>query len=184
MNRDDTLSLLREYTKNENLVKHGLGVEAAMRAYARKLGEDEEKWGIVGLIHDFDYEQNPDPEHHPEVGARILEEKGYPADVVYSVRAHAEYLDLPREDLMSKALFAVDELVGLIVAVALVRPSKSIMDVMVSSVKKKMKQKAFAASVSRDDIVTGAEDLGVPLDEHIRTVVDAMKGIADEMGLA
>ncbi|OIP01125.1 MAG: HAD family hydrolase [Armatimonadetes bacterium CG2_30_66_41] len=184
MTREDTLALLREHTKTDSLLKHAYGVEAAMRAYARKLGGDEEAWGVAGLIHDFDYEQNPDPEHHPEVGARILEERGYPAEVVYSVRAHAEYLSLPRNDAMSKTLFAVDELVGFIVAVALVRPSKSVMDVEVSSVKKKMKQKSFAAAVSRDDIVRGAAELGVSLDEHLQTVVDALKGIADELGLA
>ncbi|NCO39401.1 MAG: HAD family hydrolase [Armatimonadetes bacterium CG_4_10_14_0_8_um_filter_66_14] len=184
MTREDTLALLREHTKTDSLLKHAYGVEAAMRAYARKLGGDEEAWGVAGLIHDFDYEQNPDPEHHPEVGARILEERGYPAEVVYSVRAHAEYLNLPRNDAMSKTLFAVDELVGFIVAVALVRPSKSVMDVEVSSVKKKMKQKSFAAAVSRDDIVRGAAELGVSLDEHLQTVVDALKGIADELGLA
>jgi len=183
MDRETTMALLKEYTKSENLIKHALGVEAAMRAYARRFGEDEEKWGIVGLIHDFDYEQNPDPEHHPEVGARILRERGYPEDVVYAVRAHAEYLNLPRNDNMSKALFAVDELVGFLVAVALVRPSKSIMDVKVSSVKKKMKQKSFAAAVNRDDITRGAEELGVSLEEHLQTVIDAMKGIAADLGL-
>ena len=183
MTREDTLALLKEHTKTDSLLKHAYGVEAAMRAYARKLGGDEEKWGTVGLIHDFDYEQNPDPAHHPEVGARILEARGYPADVVYSVRAHAEYLDLPRTDAMSKALFAVVELGGLIVAVALVRRGKSVVDVEVSSVKKKMKQKSFAAAVSREDIVRGAEELGVSLDEHIQVVIEAMRGIADELGL-
>jgi putative nucleotidyltransferase with HDIG domain len=182
--RRDTLALLKEHTKSDSLLKHAFGVEAAMRAYARRFGGDEEKWGIVGLIHDFDYEQNPDPAHHPEVGARILEERGYPAEVVYSVRAHAEYLDLARGDAMSKTLFAVDELVGFVVAVALVRPSKSIMDVEVSSVKKKMKQKSFAAAVSREDIVRGAEELGVSLDEHIQVVIEAMRGIAADLGLA
>lgn len=183
MDRETTMALLKEYTKSEGLIKHALGVEAAMRAYARKFGEDEEKWGIVGLIHDFDYEQNPDPEHHPEVGARILRERGYPEDVIYAVRAHAQYLNLPRNDKMSQALFAVDELVGFLVAVALVRPSKSILDVKVSSVKKKMKQKGFAAAVNRNDIIHGAEELGVPLEEHIQTVVDAMKAVAAELGL-
>ena len=183
MTRDDTMALLREYTTEENLLKHAFGVEAAMRAYARRSGEDEEKWGIVGLIHDFDYEQNPDPPDHPEVGARILEERGYPDDIVHAVRAHADYLDVPRDDLMSKALFAVDELVGFIVAVALVRPNRSLMDVEVSSVKKKMKQRAFAAAVSREDLVSGAEELGIPLDEHIQTVVESMQGIATELGL-
>lgn len=184
MNRDEAFALLCEYTKSDRLRKHALGVEAAMRAYARKFGEDEETWGIVGLIHDFDYEQNPDPEHHPEVGARLLEERGYPADVVHAVRAHADYLGVPRDDLLSKTLFAVDELVGFLVAVALVRPSKSILDVKVSSVKKKMKQKSFAAAVSRDDMTGGAEELGMPLEEHIQMVLDAMKGIADDLGLA
>jgi putative nucleotidyltransferase with HDIG domain len=184
VNRDDAIELLHEYTQNENLRKHAYAVEAAMRAYAKKFGEDEEKWGIVGLLHDFDYEKYPTAEEHPAKGAEILKEKGYPEDVIYAIQSHAEYLGLERKSLMDKTLFAVDELTGFIVAVALVRPSKSIMDVNVSSVKKKFKDKAFARAVSREDIYNGAEELGVELNEHIALVIESMQGIADELGLA
>ncbi len=184
LNREEALALLYEYTRSDGLRKHALAVESAMRTYATKFGEDEEKWGIVGLLHDFDYEKHPTQEEHPEVGARILEEKGYPEDVVYAIRSHAEYLGLERSHLMDKVLFAVDELTGFITAVALVRPSKSVMDVKVSSVKKKFKDKAFARAVSREDMIRGAEDLGIPLDEHIGTVIGAMQRIAEELGLA
>lgn len=183
MNRDDAWKLLTEYTKSESLRKHALAVEAAMRAYARKFGEDEEKWGIVGLIHDFDYEQHPTPEEHPLVGARILEERGWPEDIIRAVKSHAEYLGVPCETPLEKALFAVDELTGLIVAVALVRPSKSIMDVTVKSVKKKWKSKRFAAGVDRKHIERGVKALGVELNEHIAVVLSAMQGIAEELGL-
>jgi len=182
--RDEAMALLREFTKNENLVKHGLAVEAAMRAYARKFGEDEDEWGIVGLIHDFDYERWPNASDHPLKGAEILKERGWPEHIIRAVKSHAEYLGIPRETPMEKALFAVDELTGFIVAVALVRPSKSIMDVKVSSVKKKFKAKAFAAGVNREDIFMGAQELGVDIDEHIQTVLEAMQGIAQELGLA
>ncbi len=182
--RDEAMALLREFTKNENLVKHGLAVEAAMRAYARKFGEDEDEWGIVGLIHDFDYERWPNAPDHPLKGAEILKERGWPEHLIRAVKSHAEYLGIPRETPMEKALFAVDELTGFIVAVALVRPSKSIMDVKVSSVKKKFKAKAFAAGVNREDIFMGAQELGVDIDEHIQTVLEAMQGIAQELGLA
>lgn len=181
--RDEAMALLREFTKNENLVKHGLAVEAAMRAYARKFGEDEDEWGIVGLIHDFDYERWPDPADHPLKGAEILKERGWPEHLIRAVKSHAEYLGIPRETPMEKALFAVDELTGFIVAVALVRPSKNIMDVKVSSVKKKFKAKGFAAGVKREDIFQGAQELGVDIDEHIQTVLEAMQGIAQELGL-
>jgi len=181
--RDEAFALLKEYTKNENLIKHALAVEAAMRAYAKKFGEDEELWGIVGLLHDFDYEKHPTLKEHPFVGAKILKEKGYPEEIVHAVLAHAPHTGTPRESLLDKAIFACDEITGLIVAVALVRPTKKIADVEVKSVKKKMKDKAFAAGVSREDIKKGAEELGVPLDEHIQTVLDAMKNIADELGL-
>lgn len=181
--REDAWELLTEYTKNENLRKHALAVEAAMRAYARKFGKDEEEWGIVGLIHDFDYEQHPTPEEHPLVGARILEERGWPEEIIRAVKSHAPYLGVSRESRMEKTLFAVDELTGLIVAVALVRPTKSIMDVTVKSVKKKWKDKRFAAGVNRQDIEKGAEELGVELDEHIAAVLSAMQGIAEELGL-
>lgn len=178
------MALLTEYTKSESLIKHALAVEAAMRAYARRFGEDPDRWGVVGLIHDFDYEQNPTWETHVYEGIRILRERGWPEDMVLVVASHANYMDVPRDDPMRKALFAVDELSGFISAVALVRPSKSVMDVEPSSVKKKMKDKAFARSVSREDIVSGAEALGVPLEEHIAFVTEAMKEKAGELGLA
>jgi len=184
LNRQDALALLHEHTKTDSLRKHALAVEAAMRTYARHLGEDEEKWGAVGLLHDFDYEAYPDPEQHPMRGAAILEEGGYPDDVIYAIKSHAEYLNLERKSMMDKALFAVDELAGFIIAVALVRPSRSLSDVKVSSVKKKMKSKGFARAVSREDIVTGAEELGVGLDEHIELVIQALQGASDELGLA
>jgi putative nucleotidyltransferase with HDIG domain len=184
MTRQDAWALLTEFTKNPNLIKHALAVEAAMKAYARKFGEDEEKWGIVGLIHDFDYEQHPTLEEHPFAGAKILEERGWPKDIIKAVLAHADHTGVKRESLMEKALYAVDELTGLIVAVALVRPTKSILDVTVESVKKKWKEKSFAAGVKREDIERGAQELGVPLDEHISIVLEAMKGIASELGLA
>jgi putative nucleotidyltransferase with HDIG domain len=183
MNREEAFALLKEYTQNPNLLKHALAVEAAMRVYARRYGEDEEKWGIVGLLHDFDYERYPTPDKHPETGAAILMEKGYPEDVIYAIRSHAEYLGLERKSPMDKTLFAVDELTGFIVAVALVRPSRSLMEVDVDAVRKKMKQKAFAAAVKREDIIAGAADLRVDLDEHIRVVIEAMQGIAGELGL-
>jgi len=181
--REEAWNLLCEYTKSENLRKHALAVEAAMRAYARRFGEDEELWGVVGLIHDFDYEQHPTAEEHPMVGAQILRERGWPEEVVRAVLAHAPYTGVPRDTLMAKTLFAVDELTGLIVAVALVRPTKSILDVKVKSVKKKWKDKSFAAGVNRADIELGAQELGVDLSEHIGVVLEAMQGIADELGL-
>lgn len=183
VNRDEAMKLLREYTKNENLIKHALAVEAAMRAYARRFGEDEERWGIAGLLHDFDYERYTTPGEHAIKGAEILAERGYPEDIVNAVRSHANYEEYPPQTLMERTLFAVDELTGFIVAVALVRPSKRIADVKVSSVRKKMKDKAFARRVKREDIIKGAEMLGVPLEEHIGTVLEAMKGIADQLGL-
>lgn len=183
MDRKQAWALLTEYTTNENLIKHALAVEAAMRAYARKFGEDEEKWGITGLLHDFDYEQHPAAEEHPAWGANLLAEQGWPEDVVYAIRAHGDRLGLPRKSLMDKALYAVDELTGLIVAVALVRPSKSILDVDVKSIKNKWKDKAFARGVHREAIEKGAADLGVDLSEHIAIVLSAMQGIADDLGL-
>jgi putative nucleotidyltransferase with HDIG domain len=181
--REMAWELLTEYTKNPNLRKHALAVEAAMRAYARHFGEDEELWGIVGLIHDFDYEQNPTQERHVWVGMEILRERGWPEEIIKAVGGHASYTNIPRDTLMAKSLYAVDELTGLIVAVALVRPSKSILDVKVKSVKKKWKDKAFARGVHREEIEEGAEVLGIPLAEHIGLVLEAMKGIADELGL-
>jgi len=182
-NRQEAMALLQTHTENENLIKHMWAVEAAMRAYARKFGEDEDLWGITGLLHDFDYEKHPTPEEHPMFGVRILEKQGYPEALIHAVKSHASYLGVARTGLLDKALFAVDELTGFIVAIALMQPSRKLADVKVSSVRKKMKQKAFARSVSREDIVTGAEDLGVPLDEHTAFVLAAMCDISDDLGL-
>lgn len=185
ISREEALVLLKEYTKNENLIKHALAVEAAMRAYAKKFrkDEDEEKWGIVGLLHDFDYERYPHAPDHPLMGAQILAERDYPEDMIYAIKAHADYTGLERKSLLDKALYAVDELTGLIVAVALVRPSKKLSEVTVGSVKKKWKDKAFAKGVNREDIEKGAQELGVTLDEHIDLVLKAMQSIADKLGL-
>ncbi len=180
---EDALKLLFEYTESENLRKHAFAVESAMRAYARKFGEDEEKWAIVGLLHDFDYEKFPSPEQHPWVGSKILEERGFPEDIRKAILGHADYTGVPRDTLMAKVLYACDELCGFITAVALVRPNKKLEEVTVESVKKKLKDKAFARSVNRDDIYKGAEELGIPLDEHIQFVIDAMRSIADKLGL-
>ncbi len=183
MNRADAFALSQEYTQNASLIKHMLAVEAAMRAYAKKLGQDEEKWGIVGLLHDFDYERWPDPPKHPLKGSEILQQHGYPEDVIYAIKSHADYLpDCPRVHLMDKALYACDELAGLITAAALVRPN-GITDLTAPSVKKKMKSKGFARNVKREDIERGAADLGVELTEHIQFVIDAMKPHAAELGL-
>ncbi len=181
--RDEALELLKTYTKNKNLIKHALAVEAGMRAYARRFGEDEEQWGVVGLIHDFEYEKYPD--EHPAKGTEILEALGMPEDLIRGVQAHAPGLtDVTPQTKMEQAIYAVDELTGLIVAVALVRPTKSIHDVKVSSVKKKWKDRGFARGVNREDVEEGAEMLGVPLDEHIGVVLEAMQDIADDLGLA
>jgi len=186
MNREDAWKLLTEFTQSPSLIKHALAVEAAMRAYARKFGEDEEKWGIVGLIHDFDYEKFPTMPPHAAEGAKILREHGWPEEIARAVESHADYLGIPRQTRMEKALYAVDELTGLITAVALVRPTKDIRDITeIKSVKSKFKDKAFAAGVNREDIVRGAEALGVDLwNEHVPLVLEAMKGIAEELGLA
>jgi putative nucleotidyltransferase with HDIG domain len=183
MDRNAAYELLCEYTQNEGLRRHMLAVEAAMRAYARKHGEDENKWGIVGLLHDFDYERWPNLPDHPLQGAAILKQRGYPGDVIYAIKSHADYLgDCPRVSLLDKVLYACDELAGFIMACALVRP-EGIRGMQAKSVRKKMKQKAFAAAVNRDDIVRGAEGLGVDLDEHLQFVIDAMAEIADQLGL-
>jgi putative nucleotidyltransferase with HDIG domain len=183
LTRDTVLALLYEYTKSENLRKHALAVEASMRAYARKYSEDEDKWGIVGLIHDFDYEMYPNAPDHPSKGSEILRERGFPEDIRRAILGHADYMNVPRDTLMAKSLYACDELCGLITAVALVRPSKKLADVEVSSVRKKMKDKAFARSVNREDIERGAAELGVDLNGHIQIVLDAMKAIAPQLGL-
>jgi len=187
--REDTLALMHEYTASESLRKHMLAVEAAMRAYARKFGEDEERWGITGLIHDFDYERFPNNAHspteeHPSEGVRILRAKGYPEDVLTAILGHAQYTNTPRESAMARTLFAVDELTGLITATALVRPTKSVHEVDARSVRKKMKDKAFARGVSREDVVNGATELGVDLDEHIAFVISAMQARSADLGLS
>ena len=186
--RAETLALMEEYTASDSLRKHMLSVEAVMRAYARQFGEDEERWGITGLIHDFDYERFPNSEHsptegHPAEGVRILRERGYPEDILEAILGHATYSGTPRETLMAKTLFAVDELTGLVTATALVRPSRSVSGVEAKSVRKKRKDKAFARGVSREDVITGAEELGVPLDDHIAFVIRAMQSVASAIGL-
>jgi len=184
MNRDDAWCLLTEFTQSESLRKHALAVEACMRAYAHKFGEDEQRWGVVGLVHDFDYEKYPSAEEHPYKGNQILAERGWPDDVRRAILSHADYTGVTRESNLEKALFACDELAGFITATALVKPTKSLAEVDAKSVRKRMKDKAFARSVSRDDIVNGAAALGVDLDEHISFCIDAMKSVAKELGLA
>lgn len=193
--RELAWSLLTEYTQSESLRKHARAVEACMKAYARKFAGDnqlseseaaevEHKYSLTGLLHDFDYERFPTPEQHPFVGNKILEERGYSEDVRRAILAHADYAKVPRHTHMEKALFACDELAGFITATALVKPTKSLAEVDAKSIRKKMKDKAFARSVSRDDIVNGAADLGIDLDEHIAFCIEAMKKIASELGLA
>jgi len=187
--RDEALAIVHEYTKSDSLRKHMLAVEAAMRAYAGKFGEDADRWGLAGLVHDFDYERFPNDAHsateeHPAEGVRILRSHGFPEDILEAILGHASYSGVPRESKMAKTLFAVDELTGLITATALVRPSRSVMEVEAKSVRKKMKDKAFARGVNRDDVINGAADLGVDLDEHIDFVIKAMQGSAESLGLA
>ncbi len=181
--RDAAWGLLTEFTQSENLRKHALAVEACMRAYARKFGEDEEKYSLTGLLHDFDYEKHPTAEEHPFVGNKILEERGWPEEIRRAILSHAQYSGVPKVSNMEKALFACDELAGLITATALVKPGKSLAEVDAKSVRKKMKDKAFARSVSREDIMQGAAELGVDLDEHIAFCIAAMKGISKQLGL-
>ena len=187
--RADALALMHEYTQSDSLRKHMLAVEAAMRAYATRFGEDVERWGLAGLMHDFDYERFPNAEHsptegHPAHGVRLLRERGWPEDILDAIMGHGTYTGVPRQSRMAKTLFAVDELTGLVTATALVRPSRSVNEVDAKSVKKKMKDKGFARGVSRDDVLLGAQELGVELDEHIQFVVDAMRGVAESLGLA
>ena len=187
--RADALALLHEFTASDSLRKHMLAVEAAMRAYAAKWSEDAERWGLAGLMHDFDYEKWPNASHaadaeHPAEGVRLLRSRGYPEDVLQAILGHATYTGVQRDTRMAKALFAVDELTGLITAAALVRPSRSVLDLEAGSVKKKMKDKAFARGVSREDVTAGAEEIGVPLDDHITFVIGAMRGVAPSLGLA
>ncbi|CAN5518861.1 MAG: HDIG domain-containing protein [Actinomycetota bacterium] len=183
MNREEASKLMRTWTEGDSLRKHMLAVETAMRAYANRFGEDEEKWGITGLLHDMDYEKHPTPEEHPAVGVEELARLGYPEDVRRAILSHADYLDVPRETRMEKTLYAVDELSGFIMACALMRPG-GLDGMKAKSVRKKMKQKSFAAGVDRDDIVSGAEDLGVELNEHIEFVAAALREKEDELGLA
>ena len=182
--RDEALALMTEYVKNPGLRRHMLAVEAAMRAYARRFGEDEERWAVVGILHDFDYEIHPTLDHHPQDGAPILRERGYPPELIETILSHADHLDTPRTSPMRLALYAVDEVTGFASAVALVRPDKRIASVTPASFKKKMKDKAFARAVNREDMTRGAAALGVPFDEHLQVVIDAMSGIAGELGLA
>jgi putative nucleotidyltransferase with HDIG domain len=183
MDRSEAWNLLCEYTKNENLRKHALAVEACVRAYARRFGEDEEKWGVVGLIHDFDYEVYPNAPDHPLKGAEILKTKGVSEEIRRAILGHADYTGVPRDTRLAKVLFACDELAGFITACALVRPDR-ITTLEAKSVRKRMKDKAFARAVSREDILKGAQELDIPLDEHITFCVEAMRGIAEQLGIA
>lgn len=186
--REDAWNLVCEYTQSESLRKHMLAVEACVRAYARKHGADEETWGLAALLHDFDYERWPNTEHapdreHPAEGAKILRERGYSEEIIRAILSHADYCDSPRQTLLEHTLFACDELSGFLTACTYVRPSKSILDLEASSVKKRMKDKAFARAVNREDMVKGAEELGVPLDEHITFCIAALRENADALGL-
>lgn len=183
LNRDQALALLHEHTEGPGLRKHALSVEAAMRAYARKLGGDEELWGVTGLLHDFDYEKHPSKEEHPFVGCDILRERGYPPEMIEAILGHATYSGTPRVTPMARTLFAVDELCGLITATALVQPGKTLAEVTADSVLRKMKKKEFARSVNRDEIAQGAEELGVPLEEHVAFTLAALQDRAAELGL-
>ncbi len=188
LNRDDAWTLLCEYTQNENLLKHALAVEACVRAYARKLGGDEHLWGLTALLHDFDYERWPNEAHHPTQehpyeGSKILRERGYPEELIRAILSHADYSGVPRQTLLEHALFACDELAGFLTACALVKPGKSIFEVETDSVKRKLKDKAFARGVNRQDVLKGAEELGVPLEEHIDFCIEAMRAVADRLGL-
>ena len=188
MNRAEAIALMEQHTKNPALRQHMLAVEAAMRAYARKSGADEEAWGTVGILHDFDYEGYPNQEHsptegHPSWGVRLLRERGLPDEQCRAILGHASYTGVPRDAALAKTLFAVDELCGFLVACALVRPSRSFADLEVPSVKKKLKDKAFARNVNRDEIRQGAEELGVPLEDHIQFVIEALRPVERELGL-
>jgi len=183
MNREEALALVREHVKNEGLVRHMLSVEAAMRFYAEKYGEDVERWGLIGLLHDFDWEIHPTLEQHPQDGAPMLREHGVPEDIIQDILSHADHLEMPRDTLARKAICACDEVTGLITAVALVRPSKSLFDLEPGSVKKKWKDKAFAAGTDRTEMEHAAQELGVELWEHVGNVIQGMRRIAPELGL-
>ena len=186
VDRERALAVLREYTENENLLKHGFGVEAAMRSYARHWNESEELYAVTGLLHDFDYERFPDPASggHPYAGAKILRELGYPENIVEAILGHANFTGVERKTMLAKTLYAVDELVGLVTASVYVRPDRSVHTLEVSSVKKKFKDKAFSRGVNRDDIIRGAQELGIELDTHIGNVISALREAADLVGLA
>lgn len=184
MNRDVAWSILTEFTKGDSLRKHARAVEASMRAYAARFGEDPQRWGIAGMLHDFDYEMHPRAPHHPMKGAEILTARGVPPDIVYAILAHADYSGMPRVSRLDRALYACDELTGFVHACALVRPGKVVTGLEPASVRKKLKDKAFARTVNRDDVYRGAAELGVELDAHIAFVVDALNGVAPEVGLA
>jgi putative nucleotidyltransferase with HDIG domain len=183
MTRDDALALVREYVKNDNLVKHMLAVEAAMCFYANKFGEDVEKWTVTGLLHDFDWEIHPTLEGHPQAGEPILRQRGVPEDIILAVMSHADHTGVPRQTRMEKALYACDEVTGLVTAVALVRPSRSLLDLEPSSIKKKWKDKAFAAGANREEIQKAAAEFGIDLWEHVGNIITAMRTIAPELGL-
>ncbi len=188
LTREDALALMHEYTQSEALRKHMYAVEAAMRAYARKYDEDEEKWGIVGILHDFDYERFPNhamspTEEHPSSGVKILREKGWPEDICEAILGHGDHTGVPRNTLMAKMLYAVDELCGFLVACVLVRPSKSFQDLKVKSVKKKLKDKGFARAVNRDEVRKGAEEADIPLEDHIQFVIEALRPVEKTLGL-
>ncbi len=187
--REEAWKLLCEYTQSESLRKHALAVESCVRAYARKNGADEELWGCAALLHDFDYERWPNAEHHPDKehpaqGSEVLRERGYPEEMIHAILAHADYTGVKRESALDHTLFACDELAGFLTACALIKPSKRIAEVEAASVKKKLKDKAFARGVNREDVRRGAEELGISLDEHIATCITAMCGVANELGLA
>ncbi len=184
MNRPEALSIVQEYVKNQNLINHMLAVEAAMRFYARKLGEDEELWGLTGLLHDFDWEIHPTLAEHPQAGAPILRQRGVPEEIIRAILSHADHTGVPRETPMQKALYACDEITGLVTAVALVRPSRSLYDLTSASVKKKWKDKAFAAGANRDEIAQATQEFGMDLWDHTDDVILAMRSIAPELGLA
>jgi predicted hydrolase (HD superfamily) len=183
LTRDNAWTLLTEYTQSDSLRKHAMAVEAALRWYARRFGEDEDVWGFVGLIHDFDYERWPDPQNHPFRGIEILRERGCPEFVLRAILSHADYSGVQRETALEKTLYACDEMSGFVTAAALVRPTKSVLDLEAASVKKRMKDKAFARAVNRDDLVRGAEELGIPLEAHIANVIAALRERADSLGL-
>ena len=181
--REEAWALLCEWTQSENLRKHALAVEACVRAYARQESADEELWGLTALLHDFDYERYPDAPDHPTEGSKALRSLDYPEEIITAILSHADYMNVPRETPLQKTLFACDELAGFLTACTLVRPTKNIAELQVKSVKKRMKDKAFARGVNRDDVRHGAEALGVPLEDHITFCIDAMRGIADKLGL-